>query len=147
MAFRVEISPEALRDLDEISEYIGDRANFSTAERWFNGMFAAIRTLSELPHRCPVAGESEDFEAEVRLLLHGKRNRRYRVYFAIHDETQTVPKELFIHGQTRFNRQEWDGFSSAVDQSTSLAGVRIRDDKSLRPISLIREMLFSGQED
>lgn len=42
------------------------------------------------------------------------------------------PKELFIHGQTRFSWQEWAGFSSAVDSSTNLVGVRIRDDKSLK---------------
>ena len=43
-----------------------------------------------------------------------------------------APKELFIHGQTRFNWREWEGFSSAVDASTNLVGIRIRDDKSLK---------------
>lgn len=42
------------------------------------------------------------------------------------------PKELFIHGQTRFNRVEWDGFASSVDSRTRLVGVRIRDDKLLK---------------
>ena len=42
------------------------------------------------------------------------------------------PKELFIHGQARFNRREWDGFAAAVDARTSLVGVRIRDDKGLK---------------
>ena len=30
------------------------------------------------------------------------------------------PKELFIHGQTRFNWREWEGFSGAVDTRTRL---------------------------
>lgn len=42
------------------------------------------------------------------------------------------PKELFIHGQTRFNHSEWAGFAAAVDYRTSLVGVRIRDDKGLK---------------
>jgi hypothetical protein len=42
------------------------------------------------------------------------------------------PKELFIHGQTRFNRREWEGFASAADSKTTLVGVRIRDDKGLK---------------
>ena len=42
------------------------------------------------------------------------------------------PKELFIHGQTWFNRWEWEGFAAAVDARTSLVGVRIRDDKGLK---------------
>jgi hypothetical protein len=45
---------------------------------------------------------------------------------------QEPPKELFIHGQTRFNWREWAGFAAAVDARTSLVGVRIRDDKGLK---------------
>ena len=116
MAFRVEISPEALSDLDGIAEYIRDRANFSTAERWFNGMFSAIRTLFELPHRCPVAGESEHPEAEVRLLLHGKRNRRYKVYFAIHGETQTV--RVFHVRHWAMKPIETDELEDLMDETT-----------------------------
>jgi hypothetical protein len=36
------------------------------------------------------------------------------------------PRELFIHGRTRFDREEWAGFSDAVDtEKTQLVGVRI----------------------
>lgn len=40
------------------------------------------------------------------------------------------PKELFIHGRSRFNKEEWSGFESAVPSSTNLVGVQIRDAKS-----------------
>lgn len=43
-----------------------------------------------MPARCAIAPESADLEAEVRLLLHGKRKRCYKVYFAIHQQTETV---------------------------------------------------------
>jgi|ERR1039457_587411 plasmid stabilization system protein ParE len=73
MAFRVEVSPQAFEDLDSISAYIRDRGSFESAERWFNGIMAAIKTLRDAPQRCPLAEESRQLQAEVRLLLYGKR--------------------------------------------------------------------------
>jgi plasmid stabilization system protein ParE len=90
MAFRVEISPEALGNLDAIAAHIQQHGSFESAQRWFNGIVIAIRSLAEMPSRCPLAGESDDLRTEVRLLLHGKRNRRYKVYYAIHHESQTI---------------------------------------------------------
>jgi hypothetical protein len=37
------------------------------------------------------------------------------------------PTELFIHGKTNFDSNEWSGFSSAVPNTTRLVGVQIRD--------------------
>lgn len=90
MAFRVEISPEALGNLDAIAAHIQQHGSFESAQRWFNGIVISIRSLGEMPSRCPLAGESDDLQTEVRLLLHGKRNRRYNVYFAIHHASATV---------------------------------------------------------
>ena len=36
------------------------------------------------------------------------------------------PKELFIHGQTYFNKEEWDAFVSEASLETNIVGVRIR---------------------
>jgi plasmid stabilization system protein ParE len=90
MAFRVEISPEAFWDLDRISAYIRENGNGATVERWFNGIFAAIRSLAEMADRCAIAEESVDLKAEVRVLLHGKRKRCYKVYYAVDQATETV---------------------------------------------------------
>jgi plasmid stabilization system protein ParE len=90
MAFRVELSPEALADLDGIATHILKRGSPESAERWFNGIIDAIRSLHNMPERCPIADESADLQTQVRFLLHGKRNRRYRIYFAIHNESETV---------------------------------------------------------
>lgn len=40
------------------------------------------------------------------------------------------PSELFIHARTKFNNQEWEGFSSAVPDSTNLVGITIYDRKA-----------------
>ncbi len=90
MAFRVEISPEAFGNLDAIVAHIQQRGSFESAEHWFNDILISIRSLGEMPTRCPLAGESEDLETEIRFLLHGKRNRRYKVYFAIHHASATL---------------------------------------------------------
>ena len=42
------------------------------------------------------------------------------------------PAELFIHGKTRFNNDEWEGFKSVVPDETNLVGVRIRPTNELK---------------
>jgi plasmid stabilization system protein ParE len=90
MAFRVEVSPEAFGDLDAIAAYIRRRGSYESAERWFNEIIDAIRALGEMPNRCPLAELSRELEAEVRLLSHGRSHRRYKIYFAVHTETEIV---------------------------------------------------------
>jgi plasmid stabilization system protein ParE len=90
MGFRVELAPQVYADLDAIADYIEERGSFASAENWFNGIIDAIGGPKEQPSRCPFAQESEDIRAEIRLLLYGKRNRRYKVYFAADSDTDTV---------------------------------------------------------
>jgi hypothetical protein len=52
---------------------------------------AGMKTLCDAPQRCPLAEESQQLQAEVRLLLYGKRNRRYKIYFAIHKDSRLRP--------------------------------------------------------
>ena len=87
MAFRVEIQQQALADLDSIADNIKARSSFASAEKWFNGLLDDIASLKEIPERCTVAPESEDLDREVRVLLHGRRNRSYKIYFPVHHET------------------------------------------------------------
>lgn len=42
------------------------------------------------------------------------------------------PKELFIHGRTRFSDEEWLGFTEETPAETNIVGVRIREDKSIK---------------
>ncbi len=46
------------------------------------------------------------------------------------------PKELFIHGRTRFDNAEWEGFKAGAPSGTNMVGVRITrslDMKLYRP--------------
>lgn len=42
------------------------------------------------------------------------------------------PKELFIHGKTKFHNNEWRGFQEGVGSETKLVGIRIIDDRFLK---------------
>jgi hypothetical protein len=42
------------------------------------------------------------------------------------------PTELFVHGKTNFDANEWAGFASAVPKSTRLVGVQIRDNADIK---------------
>jgi len=43
---------------------------------------------------------------------------------------QKMPKEMFIHGRTQFDDEEWEGFCDAVvNYDISLVGVTIKDEK------------------
>mgnify|MGYP003336232294 FL=1 len=97
MAFRVEIEPQAFEDLDAIAEYTKNRSSFGIAEKWFNGIIDSIGSLAETPARCPIAPESEDLQAEIRLLLHGRKNRAYKIYFAIQHETTSSGVVRIFH--------------------------------------------------
>ena len=115
MAFRVETSPEALNDLDEITTDIAAHSDFPIAENWFQSIFASIRTLCEMPHRCPLLEREPQDEGGIRLLLHGRRGRRYKIYFGIDENTQTVRIFHIRHWAMKpINADELDSFPRNV---------------------------------
>jgi hypothetical protein len=43
-----------------------------------------------------------------------------------------APRELFLHGKTRFNDEEWEGFHEGIGRAVNLVGVRIRDSREIK---------------
>lgn len=43
-----------------------------------------------------------------------------------------APKELFVHGKTRFSEDEWEGFKESVPKETNVVCVRIREDSGIK---------------
>ena len=87
MAFRVETTEQAERDILDILDWLISEQAGETGLRWFQGLERAIASLSELPKRCPVAQESENFPFEVRHLLYGRKPHVYRILFTVVGET------------------------------------------------------------
>jgi plasmid stabilization system protein ParE len=82
MTYRVDISPSALKDAEEVYLWMREQSP-SRANAWFVGLIDAIFSLENFPARCPLAPESENIGKEIRQLLYGKRGQIYRIIFGI----------------------------------------------------------------
>jgi toxin ParE1/3/4 len=85
MAYRVEITDRALRDLASIYHRI-EAETAARAARWFDGLEKAINGLETRPHRAPVTPE----DRALRHLLYGKKPQIYRIIYEIEEDTSTV---------------------------------------------------------
>jgi len=72
----------AQQDIAECRLWIAER-NVEAADRWFYGLLDTIATLEILPGRCPLAPESKFLNHEIRELLYGRRQNKYRILFTI----------------------------------------------------------------
>jgi toxin ParE1/3/4 len=90
MAFRVSQTYQAHADLNDVLQWLLEQQAGDPGLRWFDGLQEAIETLSEHPHRCGLATESESFGFEVRQLIHGRKPHLYRVLFTIEDDTVVI---------------------------------------------------------
>jgi hypothetical protein len=82
MAFDIQISPRAFLDIDELATELKERSqSYDVARKWFLSVVYAIDSLAEMPERHPVVTDAQDELERVRVLLYGKRSRRYRIYY------------------------------------------------------------------
>jgi plasmid stabilization system protein ParE len=94
MAYRVELTDRALRDLSIIYGRIG--AESEQAARWFDRLEKAIFNLEKYPNRAPLTPE----DPTARHLLYGRKPHVYRIILQVDDETSTV-HVLHIRGPGR----------------------------------------------
>ena len=95
MAFLVDITEPALADAEEYVRFIRDvRKEPEAAERWFRGLVQAIYSLEELPERCPLIPEHEEFSFEIRHLIYFS----HRIIFRVELETKRVVIYRVYHG-------------------------------------------------
>jgi toxin ParE1/3/4 len=96
MAYAVSLTARAQRDLAVL--YLRINAEESdTALKWYLGLQGAILTLEELPNRCPVTPESEEF----RHLLYGSMPHIYRVIFRVMEKQKQIEVLHIRHGAQR----------------------------------------------
>lgn len=103
MAYRVEITAQALADARAVTTYIA-RHSPAAATRWFDGLMAAVASLAEWPGRGPLAPEATTLHRELHQLLYGKRRGVYRILFLVYHEAQPVPEVRIVairHGARR----------------------------------------------
>jgi plasmid stabilization system protein ParE len=90
MPFRVEATARARRDLRTIRDWLLASEAGDGGRRWFTRLNEAMASLSELPNRCPIAPENDDFPFEVRQLIYGRKAREFRVLFTIDRDTVII---------------------------------------------------------
>jgi plasmid stabilization system protein ParE len=89
MTYKIELAETAKADLREATRWIRDEKSPAVADKWLAGLLKAANTLQKQPLRCPLAAESDKFAEDIRLLLHGKRHKKYRIIFTIRGDTVT----------------------------------------------------------
>ena len=80
--WNVIVELPAQRDIAEASLWLAEREP-DAGERWFNSIYDTIGSLEIFPERCPLAPESKSLNAEIREILHGRRQHKYRILFTV----------------------------------------------------------------
>ena len=103
LAYHVKITDSALSDVEAHVRFLRDvRGAPEAAERWYRGLVAAIFSLEEMPERCPVIPEADEFSIELRQLLF----RSHRIIFRIDEPASAVRVLRVYHGARRELRLE-----------------------------------------
>jgi plasmid stabilization system protein ParE len=82
MAFRVNVTPQAQRDAEDLYRWVVSQAPLR-GPLWFNGLMDIIRSLSLNPRRCPLARGLNPVR-QIRQLLYGRKP--YRIFFHVKGE-------------------------------------------------------------
>lgn len=86
-------------------------------------MIDDIASLKEMPARCRIAPESEDIGQEVRLLLRGRSNRTYKIYYTIDYETPSTGTVRVFHVRHGARKPvSEDELQDLMDELTDEAG-------------------------
>lgn len=87
--WNVIVELPAQRDIEQARTWIAER-DPDAADRWFDDIYDTIGSLELFPERCPLAPESKMFDWELREILHGRRQHKYRIIFTVVDNNVHV---------------------------------------------------------
>ncbi|HVC96240.1 MAG TPA: type II toxin-antitoxin system RelE/ParE family toxin [Pirellulales bacterium] len=85
MKYHVQWTVKAEQDVERVLRWFHEQSATAAGARWVNQLMARITTLETQPARCALAVEAKQLGSEVRELLFGKRNFKYRILFRIED--------------------------------------------------------------
>ncbi|MEH2301714.1 type II toxin-antitoxin system RelE/ParE family toxin [Nostoc sp.] len=89
MAFQVRVTQTAKAEIDTAYSWLRER-NPIYADKWFRELMDTIATLQEKPLRCALAPENDVLTEEIRQFISGKSRNKYRILFAIREDTVFV---------------------------------------------------------
>jgi plasmid stabilization system protein ParE len=82
MNYSIEILPQALENIESAYRWMADNVSPERAERWYDELMVAVRSLEKFPNRGIQAPEAAEFELDIRQLFVGK-GRQYRLLFLV----------------------------------------------------------------
>ena len=85
MNYRVEVDPDVRQQMIDAARYIARTAPLN-AQRWYEGLEAAIQSLKQMPAACALARENDAFDIELRQLVY----KSHRIIFTIRDDIVRV---------------------------------------------------------
>ncbi|WP_016950310.1 type II toxin-antitoxin system RelE/ParE family toxin [Anabaena sp. PCC 7108] len=110
MAYRIEISPSAIADIESIFLWIKEDSQ-ERAFRWVRGCYEIMLTLENFPQRCSLAMESQYMEIEVRQLLYQKQ---FLILFTV----QNIEEEegvVYIHRVRHGSQQKLENIQDLLE--------------------------------
>lgn len=93
MTYKVEISPTAVADIEQIFLWMRDSA-LDKAHQWVRGCYEILLTLEKFPNRCSMSPESEYMGMEIRQLLYKKQ---FRILFTVSETSEEDGGIVRIH--------------------------------------------------
>ena len=66
MIYQIEISSVAEAEIDQIFLNLAQVFSQEQAGLWYAGLLLTIESLSQMPRRCALARENDDFSQEIR---------------------------------------------------------------------------------
>lgn len=98
MTYDVIIAHRAHEDIADATTWWANHRSFEEAERWSDGIYAALESLSQNPRRFPFANEHHRVELELRQLQYGLgRRTTHRAVFTVDDDSAIVHVLLVHH--------------------------------------------------
>lgn len=103
--FEIVLAAEAAENIEQAYLWIASDDQ-AAGEKWYEGLIGELQGLCESPLRCPVSPETRLglVDREIRQLLYGHGYWKYRVLFAV--ENQTVQILHVRHGARLYIGQE-----------------------------------------
>ena len=89
--FEVRITQTAEEDIQRSFEWWRGNRDPDQAAQWYDSIYPAINSLSQMPRRCAFARDQDMYSGELRQLYFGiGRKATHRIIFAIEGHTVTI---------------------------------------------------------
>lgn len=104
--FKVVITGPAKLDIQSAYDWWAKNRSAADAIRWYTGIFESIKSLEDMPERCPLAPETALVKQGLRQLHYGiGASPTHRIVFTI-DENEVVVLRIRHSAQDRLDVSE-----------------------------------------